>query len=122
MSSNILRWATASEQNSSHFVIERSIDGIVWDYVNTVLSSVNSTEKINYMLVDNNYEHTLNYYRLVQFDIDGEFTIYGLILVDNSETIRVVARYNLLGQPIDESFSGFFIEFYDDKTFKKCIK
>jgi hypothetical protein len=117
-----LKWATASEQNSSHFVIERSNDGVIWDYVNTVLSSVNSTEKINYTFVDNDYENTLNYYRLVQFDMDGKFTIYGLILVDNSESRRVVSRYNLLGQPIDESFSGFFIEFYDDKTFKKSIK
>ncbi len=121
-SSNILKWATASEQNSSHFVIERSNDGVIWDYVNTVLSSVNSTEKINYTFVDNDYENTLNYYRLVQFDMDGKFTIYGLRLIDNSESRRVVSRYNLLGQPIDESFSGFFIEFYDDKTFKKSIK
>jgi len=68
---NHLKWATASEQNSSYFDIEKSTDGETWRTVATKPAAGNSTEKINYSYVDNIDQFTLHYYRLVQYDIDG---------------------------------------------------
>jgi hypothetical protein len=74
-----LSWQTASEQNSSHFNIEKSINGIDWRVIGTVMAAGNSTEEINYTFVDSEKSSSDKYYRLNQVDIDGENEIFGPI-------------------------------------------
>jgi len=64
-------WSTYSELNSSHFDVERSTDGVDFQYVGSVLAAGNSQEKIDYEFIDYRPEIGLNYYRLKQVDIDG---------------------------------------------------
>ena len=69
-----LTWATASEQNTDRFVVERSLDGVTWESVGTVAAAGNSTRQTNYRLLDApalNQSATLLYYRLRQLDQDG---------------------------------------------------
>ncbi len=73
-----VRWSTASEQNSSHFTVERSLDGIVWEVLGTVHAAGNSTSNLNYELTDSDVRgQALVYYRLNQFDLDGAAKVYG---------------------------------------------
>jgi hypothetical protein len=120
---NNLKWATASEQNSNYFGIERSIDGETWREVATKQSAGNSTEKINYYHSDNIDQFTIHYYRLVQYDIDGKFEIYGPIMLDNRVEEKTIIKYvNLLGQEVGSEYKGVVFEIYEDGTSKKIIR
>ncbi|WP_256011398.1 hypothetical protein [Desertivirga xinjiangensis] len=78
-SSNAIRlsWSTASEQNSSHFDILRSVDGKDYQKIGEKKASGNSDANTNYTYVDENPYPGVNYYKLQQFDMDGKFTFYG---------------------------------------------
>ena len=72
-----LAWATASEQNSAAFEVERSADGTVFKYLTTVAAAGSSSAPHRYALRDGHLPAgapTL-YYRLRQVDADGT-TVY----------------------------------------------
>jgi hypothetical protein len=73
----LLKWTTASEQNSDYFQIERSRDGINWTPVSKVQGMGNSNTTKNYQFYDmssgSNFE---GYYRLKQVDFDGNFEYF----------------------------------------------
>lgn len=70
------RWATASEQHTSHFVVERSADLTNWSKAGEVTAAGNSSQVINYELTDNVFLRGLSYYRLIQVDLNGNSKIY----------------------------------------------
>ena len=75
-----LYWQTASEHNSSHFVVERSVDGIEWGKLGEVAAAGNSTSTLNYSYIDTSLlARALSYYRLLQVDFDGISETYGPI-------------------------------------------
>lgn len=71
-----LDWTTASESNSSHFDIEKSTDGFLWEVIKTVQAAGNSTSENYYHVRDYNPSGQLAYYRLVQYDIDGKYEVF----------------------------------------------
>lgn len=79
-----LQWSTATEQRTSHFVIERSADAMHYGPVGMLPAAGNSTGTLNYLLYDEHPHHGLNYYRLVQVDIDGRTERFGPIVVEHS--------------------------------------
>lgn len=64
-------WATATEQNSLHFTVERSPDNEVFTPISTVPAAGNAQFRTDYLFVDANPFRGVNYYRLEQVDIDG---------------------------------------------------
>jgi hypothetical protein len=64
-------WQTASEQNTSHFNIQRSSDGIAFATIGTV-SALGSGAN-NYSFIDEHPNYGINYYRLQSMDKDGSF-------------------------------------------------
>ena len=120
---NYLEWATATEHNSSHFVVEKSIDGWEWQPIGQLTAAINSTQELRYNLTDDNVMPVLNYYRLRQFDTDGANEEYGPIAIDNRQRIKQVIRtINLLGQQVDENATGIIIEIYEDGSIRKTIR
>lgn len=120
---NYLEWATATEHNSSHFVVEKSTDGWEWQSIGQLDAAINSTQELRYNLTDDNVMPVLNYYRLRQFDIDGANKDYGPIAIDNRQRIKQVIRtINLLGQQVDENATGIIIEIYEDGSIRKTIR
>ncbi len=77
-----LNWSTATETNSSHFVVERSYNSIDFVRIGEVKAQGESTLEKNYFLDDLAPKVGVNYYRLIQIDLDGKETIYGPIPVD----------------------------------------
>jgi hypothetical protein len=119
----MLKWATASEQNSSHFIVEKSTDGENWREIANKPSAGNSTEKLYYSFSDDINYLGLNYYRLVQYDIDGKFELYGPIALDNTAKVKKVVKcVNLMGQEITLEYKGIVFEIYEDGTSKKIIR
>jgi hypothetical protein len=73
-----IEWATSSEQNNDRFEIERSADGIHFTKMITVKSQSGSAIVKRYQTFDNSPLNGINFYRLVQFDINGRSTTYGI--------------------------------------------
>jgi len=120
---NILKWATASEYNADYFQIERSIDGYEWREVGKKESAGNSNEVIEYTYVDLFTNNSVVYYRLQQYDFDGQYKTYGPIVITNYQTDKKIVKYvNLLGQEVGSDSRGIIIEVYDDGTMRKIIR
>jgi hypothetical protein len=73
---SVLNWTTMTEQNNSHFVVERSKDGKSFsrlsDNIASKAANGNSNEALNYTYTDATPYQGHNYYRLQQNDIDGK--------------------------------------------------
>jgi hypothetical protein len=120
---NLLKWATASEQNSNYFSIERSVDGYDWREVGKKESAGNSNEMIEYSYVDLFTNNSVVYYRLQQYDFDGQYKTYGPIVITNYQTDKKIVKYvNLLGQEVGIDSKGIIIEVYEDGTMRKIIR
>ncbi len=84
----VLKWVTASEQNNSHFLVQRSKDGASFSTVGQVASqSSNSSSRIEYNYTDKN---VLNggavYYRLEQVDFDGSSSVSDIKVVNGGNS------------------------------------
>jgi hypothetical protein len=79
---NFLRWATESEQNSAHFNIQRSKDGVNFTTIGTVGAQGNSTTTQHYTFNDETPFTGDNYYRLELVGTDAKIAY--------SNTIRLV--------------------------------
>nr|WP_294860664.1 BNR-repeat neuraminidase N-terminal domain-containing protein [uncultured Fluviicola sp.] len=126
-----LDWETSSEINSDYFLIQRSADGINWEYVTTVPAAGNSTELLSYQTFDTKPFIGTSYYKLVQYDLNGIISSTDLAAVyldgfgnsgisvypnpvsnfafikSGSHTISEIHIYDVLGQDIRSSIPFF---------------
>jgi hypothetical protein len=70
----VMTWRTASETNSDHFEIERSVDGKNWETIGSAPAANSATEQVDYNFTDYLPESGLNYYRLKMIDLDKTYT------------------------------------------------
>jgi hypothetical protein len=82
-----LDWATASELNNSHYEIERSADGISYEYLETIAAYGNGTSnsRQTYHTTDKAPYKGISYYRLKQVDKTGEFKYADVVSVEFSD-------------------------------------
>jgi hypothetical protein len=125
---NHIFWVTSSEQNTSHFNLQKSRDGETWETVVTLNAAGNSNTQIDYDVVDYKVDPIINYYRLQQYDNDGVYETFGPISINNTDlgNQKTIVKYiNLNGQEIDPNrlnLMDVYIEVYSDGTIKKIIK
>lgn len=86
---NYLSWSTASEQNNSHFVIERSYDGLSFDAIGEVRGAGNSSSVLSYIFEDRDANAGLVYYRIKQVDYDGNFTYSSVQVINSNPSVAV---------------------------------
>ncbi|MEO6916185.1 MAG: T9SS type A sorting domain-containing protein, partial [Chitinophagaceae bacterium] len=86
-----LDWATSSEFQNDHFDIERSMDGISFKPVSRVIGSGSSQTKITYSWVDpDNFAGSADiYYRMKQYDRDGNSTLSNTIKITLTPTLKM---------------------------------
>ena len=70
-----LIWVTAHEQNSLEFLVQQSVSGTDWVTLSTVVAAGNSNTNLNYNFLHKFPAKGMNYYRLIQKDIDGRSEI-----------------------------------------------
>ncbi len=80
-----LDWSTADEENSSHFTIERSLDGSTFFDLGQVKAAGDSYTTTSYKWIDQRPITGKNYYRLNAHDISGKTQYSELRLVNFSE-------------------------------------
>ena len=69
-----LKWSTETETNLSHFIVERSIDGINFSDAALVFAYDNTTTKSDYAFADNisKLQSAVVYYRISSIGSDGK--------------------------------------------------
>lgn len=79
---NWLEWATASEQNSKSFELQRSLSGVNFAGITTVPSLGNSNTQQNYSYKDvgiDKLNSAVMYYRVKQIDVNGSFKYSNIV-------------------------------------------
>ncbi len=94
----LLYWRTALELHSSHFEIERSLDGLVWNYIgelpgNTVPTYTYQDHGVA-LKIDENV-----YYRLKQVDYDGTFE-YSKVVGLSKERVPSLLEVFIFPNPV----------------------
>lgn len=85
-----LNWETLSEQNTSHFIIERSADGNRFTTLGQVTARGNSESKSTYQYLDAQPLTATNFYRLKMTDLDGAFTYSRVIAIKNEDGLNTM--------------------------------
>lgn len=102
-----VQWETAAEINSSHFLIERSNDGINYEVIGEVLAAGNSVSPIQYEFTDYDPSAGNNYYRLKQVDYDEAFEYFNTVVV-NGATGAEMTHVNLFPNPVLDDLNLYF--------------
>lgn len=93
-----LKWATGLEFNTSHFVIERSPDGVNFNSINTVQAAGNSSSVKHYSSIDHAPLYNMSYYRIKQVDNNGTTSyskiVSGSIQRTNNLVIETISLDN----------------------------
>jgi len=74
----VLRWETSSEKNNDTFEIFRSADAKTYTSLGTVNGKETTSTKNNYTFADRQPLNGINYYKLVQKDVDGKTEELGI--------------------------------------------
>ncbi len=104
-----LFWATATENDASHFAIERSSDNVQFHEIGRVAASGFTSSRVDYSYTDQSPYPGRNYYRLRQVDFTGREKLTYIISLDlrNSALVQ-----NFYPNPVKSS-SELFLEFRD---------
>nr|MBP6335545.1 T9SS type A sorting domain-containing protein [Bacteroidia bacterium] len=81
---NLCKWVTASEINNDYFILERSYDGTNFTKIAQIngFGAGTTTETREYEFTDEDPCNSIAYYRLMQVDIDGEFSTSDVVALN----------------------------------------
>ncbi len=82
---NFLQWMTASETNNEYFAVERSLDGKNFETIATVKAVGESVVPTGYNYLDRAAPSGTSYYRVTQFDFDGQNDATNVISLTRGE-------------------------------------
>lgn len=71
-----VKWSTASEANCDYYLVERSSDGVAWEALKQVPGSGHSSTVQEYDIADYAPLGNTTYYRLTQFDYNGDYKVF----------------------------------------------
>ncbi|MFZ9386727.1 MAG: T9SS type A sorting domain-containing protein [Chitinophagaceae bacterium] len=77
----VIDWSTSSEFNSSHFELEKSINGRDFKKITTLQAAGQSTDKKEYRYTDSEVRSEKNYYRLRSVDLDNQYELSDVVFV-----------------------------------------
>lgn len=66
----LISWSTAQEQNSSHFEIQKSVDGVNWSALGSIPAAGNSNSAKSYSFKSSSPDQN-SFYRILEYDING---------------------------------------------------
>ncbi|MFN7117545.1 MAG: lamin tail domain-containing protein, partial [Saprospiraceae bacterium] len=98
----LLKWSTATEKNNAFFSVQRSRDGLNWVEIGQVKGKGNSSVLQQYAFTDKQPQTGINYYRLQQFDFDGQSSFTPVRFVE-IQGKQVIAK--LFPNPTRERFN-----------------
>ena len=105
----MVKWSTASENNSQKFDLYKSLDGTTWGLLDEIPAGGFSNSELTYKYFDTRIESGYSYYKLIQIDIDGEEDTYGPVYVYRN-VFTDPRKYNLMGQEVNQFYKGLIID------------
>ena len=81
-SSTKISWQTFQENNTRSFTVQRTTDGTNWNDLTTLPAAGNSAVTLHYTYTDLLLNGSLNYYRIIELDMDSRKT-YSPVLKNN---------------------------------------
>lgn len=84
-----LDWSTSNEVNNHYFEVEKSLDGKNWNVIATVNAIGNPDEVNNYSALDLNPAIGSQFYRLKQYDFNGEYTYSAIVTIKVQSALSV---------------------------------
>jgi hypothetical protein len=113
-----LIWATASEKNNKRFSIYRSKDLIAWELIHESAGKLISSVKTEYATYDFEPLNGLNYYKLLQEDMDGKQTELSIQVVEFDKDLK----NNIIVYPNPSNRSNeIFFEKVSSSTIEKMV-
>jgi hypothetical protein len=93
----LLQWRTTSETGTKNFLVEHSTGGINWQQLGSLQAAGNSDNVHSYSYTHDAPAVGINYYRIRQMDIDGNYTYSEIrsITVNNNDQ-----PFKVLGNPL----------------------
>ncbi|MBK8779508.1 MAG: hypothetical protein IPO25_19715 [Saprospiraceae bacterium] len=77
----LVEWTTMSELNNAYYSLERSSNGSDFKEITRIYGHGTTDRQNHYSYTDYNASNGLNYYRLTQVDLNGNYTTYHTISV-----------------------------------------
>jgi Secretion system C-terminal sorting domain len=84
-----LNWQTYKEFNNKGFAVQRSADGILFETIGFINGKNNSNQLVPYSYTDYNPNFGTSYYRLIQTNFDGGYTLSETVLVKLNATTTI---------------------------------
>lgn len=81
----LVNWVTATEKNTSHFLVERSANGIQWNSIGKMDAAGNSSSNRYYELTDTDPLDGISYYRLKSVDLDHSYQYSDIEVVQHEK-------------------------------------
>ena len=69
-----ISWQTSQESGNDFFIVERSVDGLLYTEIGRVEAGLNASSVQSYSFLDDQPVNGLNVYRIRQIDHDGQFS------------------------------------------------
>jgi hypothetical protein len=106
----LVSWITASERNTSHFVVEASANGKNFEAVNEVKAKGNSSVNTNYAFTHKNAAalagaNGIIYYRLTSVDFDSKKQVSKIIAVNFNNQTSALEAVTVFPNPFTEQVS-----------------
>jgi hypothetical protein len=102
-----LQWSTATEKNNSHFLIQRSSDGVNFQVIGKVNGIGTTNEISTYNFNDMNPGAGIVYYQITQIDMNGDassteikavsFSKSSIVIINTGSGIRIVSSESIKG-------------------------
>ncbi len=97
---NCIFWETASEYNNKKFILEKSLDGLIFNPIASVLSQNGNANYSQTYRIQDAEVSAFNYYRLLQMDDDEKCTYSPIIFLENSWMSQDLNRIGIYPNPV----------------------
>lgn len=94
---SLLKWSTANEKNTKSFTVQHSANATVWNTIGEIEAAGGSVARKEYSYLDKNPANGVNYYRILQTDIDGRNSYSDIRSI---EFYRYDKTFTVLNNPV----------------------
>lgn len=104
-----LEWATAQEVNTDYYSVLRSTDGLNFEELGTIDAAGNASTQSNYTFVDERPIEGSAFYKITQYDLDGQFTSTEVIQIQTELSLDLAWTHIGPNPVVDATQLGFTV-------------
>ena len=123
LNQNNLKWSIIVTKSDHIIELERSTDGESFITLNKLEIEFESAFPYYFNFIDITYQPKINYYRLKYINKDKETSYSKWVSINNQvnekNTRKIRYITNLLGQIVEESYTGIKVYYFEDGTIEK---